>query len=201
MDEKEFASVVKTDERKLIEQLKSDSITAYKQLYELWVSRLYYFVFQYVKSEPVTDDIVQETFLRIWNNRSKLNPESSFKAYLFTVSYRLLLKELRRHLNNPLMGKYLEYQENLVVSGEYIEESIDIEQFQKVLMSVKRKLSPRQREIFELNKEREIPVADIAAKFSISEQVVRNQLSASLKIIRSELKNHTFLLSIFLLSF
>ncbi|MBO8459898.1 MAG: RNA polymerase subunit sigma-70, partial [Bacteroidetes bacterium] len=57
-----------------------------------------------------------------------------------------------------------------------------------------------QREIFELNKEQDIPVADIATRLSINEQVVRNQLSAALKTIRTELQNHAFLLSIFLLN-
>ena len=74
------------DEKDLIRKLKSGSASAYKELYEQWVSRLYGFVYRYVKSEAVTDDIVQETFLRIWTNRSGLNPESSFKSYLFSPS-------------------------------------------------------------------------------------------------------------------
>ncbi|MFR8939282.1 MAG: RNA polymerase sigma factor [Phocaeicola coprocola] len=35
----------------------------------MWVSRLYQFVYQYLKSEETTDDVVQETFYRIWINR------------------------------------------------------------------------------------------------------------------------------------
>ena len=75
------------DEKDLIQKLKSGSTPAYKELYERWVSRLYSFVYRYVKSETVADDIIQETFLRIWSNRSGLNPESSFKSYLFTISW------------------------------------------------------------------------------------------------------------------
>ena len=56
-------------EEELILAVKTGSERAYKQLYELWVSRLYRFVFQYLKSEEATDDVVQETFLRIWTNR------------------------------------------------------------------------------------------------------------------------------------
>lgn len=188
------------DEKDLIQKLKSGSAAAYKELYEQWVSRLYEFVFRYIKSEDATDDIVQETFLRIWINRSRLNPESSFKSYLFTISWHLLLKELRRQLNNPSMGEYIEYQNDLSVSEEYIESNIDFEHFRIALIQAKQKLSPRQREIFELNKEQDIPVADIATRLSINEQVVRNQLSAALKTIRTELQNHAFLLSIFLLN-
>ena len=79
-------------EKALIEGLKSGSEPCYNRLYKLWVSRLYRFVYGYVKSESITDDIVQETFLRIWTHRAELNPELSFKSYLFTISYHLLLR-------------------------------------------------------------------------------------------------------------
>lgn len=188
------------DEKDLIQKLKSGSTSAYKELYERWVSRLYSFVYRYVKSETATDDIVQETFLRIWSNRNGLNPESSFKSYLFTISWHLLLKELRRQLNHPSMEEYLAYQNGPAESEEYIESNIDFEHFHTTLMRAKQKLSPRQREIFELNKEQDIPIAEIAQRLSIHEQVVRNQLSAALKILRIEFQSHAFLLSIFLLN-
>lgn len=195
-----MAPTDKMDEKDLIKELKSGSTSAYKELYEQWVDRLYSFVYRYVKSEAATDDIIQETFLRIWSNRSGLNPESSFKSYLFTISWHLLLKELRRQLNHPSMEEYLAYQNGPSVSEEYIESNIDFEHFRTALMHAKQKLSPRQREIFEWNKEQDMPIADIAKKLSISEQVVRNQLSAALKTIRAELQSHAFLLSIFLLN-
>lgn len=47
--------------------------------------------------------------LRIWSNRANLNPDVSFKSYLFTIAYHFLLKEMRRQLNNPLMEDYVEY--------------------------------------------------------------------------------------------
>lgn len=52
------------DERTLIIGLRFGSEECYKALYDLWFSRLYQFVLRYVKSESVTDDIVQDTFLK-----------------------------------------------------------------------------------------------------------------------------------------
>lgn len=189
------------NEKDLILKLRTGSVSAYKELYERWISRLYAFIYHYVKSEAVTDDIIQETFIRIWVNHESLNPDCSFKSYLFTISYHLLLKELRRQLKNPLLEEYIEYQDQISTSVDGIEDDFDLERFRMLLIQAKNKLSPRQREIFELNKEQIVSVSDIAIQLSISEQVVRNQLSAALKIIRSELKNYTLLLAIFLLNF
>ncbi len=221
---------------------------AYQTLYEMWVSRLYQFVYQYLKSEETTDDVVQETFYRIWINRKKLDAESSFKAYLFTIAYHLLLKELRRQLNNTSMEEFIEYNDNIRTSGdeaekqidfdqfckalkqakekltprqrentsmeEFIEyndnirtsgdeaeKQIDFDQFCKALKQAKEKLTPRQREIFELNKEQNLSVAEIAEQLCIKEQVVRNQLSTALKIIRTELQQYSFILLLFLSHF
>lgn len=178
------------DEKRLILSVKSGSEKAYRTLYEMWVSRLYQFVYQYVKSEETTDDVVQETFYRIWINREKLDAESSFKAYLFTIAYHLLLKELRRQLNNTSMEEFIEYNlrfasedyDNIRTSGDEAEKQIDFDQFCKALKQAKEKLTPRQREIFELNKEQNLSVAEIAEQLCIKEQVVRNQLSTALKI-------------------
>lgn len=134
-------------------------------------------MYQYVKSEETTDDVVQETFYRIWINREKLDAESSFKAYLFTIAYHLLLKELRRQLNNTSMEEFIEYNDNIRTSGDEAEKQIDFDQFCKALKQAKEKLTPRQREIFELNKEQNLSVAEIAEQLCIKEQVVRNQLS------------------------
>lgn len=187
------------DEKHLLMEISSGSAESFQKLYERWVSRLYSFVYRYVKSEDVADDIVQETFFRVWSNRQRLDPFCSFKSYLFTISYHLLLKELRRQLNNPSMEDYVEYESRMSISGEYIEKHIDFEQFKEELAKAKTKLTPRQREIFELNKEQGVPVSDIAFRLSITEQVVRNQLSASLKVIRAELQQYACMLTLFFL--
>lgn len=189
------------NESLLIKGVKNGSDSSFRILYNYWVSKLYSYVFRYVKSEAVTDDIVQETFLRVWNYRERLNPEQSFKAYLFTISYHLLLKELRHQINHPLMEQFMIYQydeQKTSNEGEYI---VDFEHFCLALEKAKQKLTPRQREIFEMNKELNISVSDIAKELSITEQVVRNQLTAALKVIRPELKHCFNLLVLFILDF
>lgn len=190
-----------TDEKALIAEVKRGSEDSFKMLYKLWVSRLYGFVYHYVKSESTTDDIVQETFVRIWTHRETLNSDYSFKAYLFTISYRLLLKELRHQLNNPLVEEFVDYQNQLATPANEAERKMEFDHFIIALEKAKSTLSPRQREIFEMNKELNYSIAEIAEKLNITEQVVRNQLSASLKVIRGELQQYIPLLLLFLMDF
>ena len=186
-------------DEELVNLIKNDSEQAYKELYLRWASRLYRFVYQYVKSESITDDIVQETFLKIWQNRDTLETNTSFKSYIFTIAYHSLLKELKRQVNNPLMEDYVEYQDRMMTSGDEIPKELDYDEFIKALAKAKHILSPRQREIFELSKEYGMSVAEISDKLSITEQVVRNQLSAALKVLRVELASFHLLFLYFIL--
>lgn len=185
-------------QRKILLSVRNGSEKAYQELYEQWVSRLYGFVFQYLKSKDATDDVVQETFLRIWSNRANLNPDVSFKSYLFTIAYHFLLKEMRRQLNNPLMEDYVEYLNRSSTETAEAESLMCYDQFVNALEKGKQYLSPRQRIIFEMNKEYGMSISEISEKLSITNQVVRNQLCMALKILRVELRQYYPLLLLFL---
>lgn len=182
------------DEKTLVMELCSGSEKAYNLLYRQWVSRLYRFVYGYVKSKSITEDIVQETFVRLWLHRSELNPEKSFKSYIFTISYHLLLKELRHQLQNPLVESYITYLSDVKTSDNEASSVVEYDEFEKALLLAKGKLSPRQREIFELNKEKNISIADIANELAINEHSVRKCLSAALKVIRTELSDFSYII-------
>ena len=188
------------EERRLLKELTEGSEFSFNALYNLWASRLYHFAFSYLKSDSAAKDVVQETFVKIWSNRTSINPDASFKAYLFTISYHYLLKELRRQLNHPQMEDYLDFKKDLI-STDNVEAKYDFDLFLKELEVAKQKLTPRQREIFVLNKEYNLSVTEIASRLSITEQVVRNQLSAALKVLRNELSNYSYLFILFTIYF
>ena len=77
------------------------------------------------------------------------------------------------------------------------ENKLSFEEFNHRLEIAKQKLTPRQRELFELNKEQGITITEIAAKALISEQSVRNQLSQALHVLRKELGKYALLFSLF----
>lgn len=188
------------EEKRLLKELTEGSECSFNALYTLWASRLYHFAFSFLKSDSAAKDVVQETFVKIWTNRESINLDTSFKAYLFTISYHFLLKELRRQLNHPQMDSYLEVKQELVATDD-LEAKYDFDLFLKELELAKQKLTPRQREIFILNKEYNLSITAIASQLSITEQVVRNQLSAALKLLRSELSNYSYLFILFTIHF
>lgn len=186
-------------EQMYIERLRNGSYEDFTKLYKLYASRLYAFAFGLTRSEDLAKDIVQETFIKVWVRRELINLDMSFKSFLFTMARNQLLNEFRRQVNSPLFMDDVAYAEPSEGSEATVERKISIDEFNLGLEQAKQTLTPRQRELFELNKEQGLSVQEIVTKISITEQSVRNQLSQALQVLKKELGRYSFLLTLFFL--
>ncbi|MDE7127932.1 MAG: sigma-70 family RNA polymerase sigma factor, partial [Bacteroidales bacterium] len=153
-------------------------------LYDYYYPGLYQFCYSYVKSSEIAREIVHDSFVRLWENRDRLDESRSAKNYLFTISRNQLIKEIRRQMKNPLLRDYIEFAGGIGTDARIM---YDYDTFVAGVEKAKMALSPRQREIYVKNKEEGIPVKEIASELGIGEQVVRNQLSAALSKVRAVL--------------
>jgi len=185
-----------------IQGLKNGSYTDFKILYKEFSGNLFGFVYSLTKSESITKDIVQETFIKVWLNRENIDPQMSFKSYLYKIAKNNIIDDFRKQINSPVFEDYMEYCDNPHLSNlENIELQLDLDTFIKQLNVVKEKLTLRQREIFELCKEQGLSSSEVAEKLNLSEQTVYNTLSLVMKILKKELSYSSFLSALFLTFF
>lgn len=180
-------------EKDYINGLIANSYKDFTCLYEIYAPQLYAFVFKLTRSKIQTKDILQETFIKIWVHRKQTDPDQSFKSYIFTIARNLVLNEFRKNINNPILSDYIEYCNLEELSENPTEQKIDFDEFNQRLQKAKKKLTPRQKEIFEMNKEYGLSIQEIASQIAISEQSVRNQLSAAIQQLRNEMKEYLLL--------
>ena len=90
----------------LIKKVKQGSYEDFTRLYFMYADLLYGFVLNLTKSPDDAEDILQETFLRIWQTKENLSLETSFKSYLYTTArirtaalaiFRYFILRTRRH--------------------------------------------------------------------------------------------------------
>lgn len=167
---------------------------AFEYMYRQYVDRLYGFVFGLLKSAIQTQDVVQEVFIAVWEHRHTIDPNLSFKAYLFTIAHRRVLNEFRKQVNQPHFSDYMDYIDALPSSDDPVFRAIDFDIFRDQLKKAKTMLTDRQRNIFELHVEKGFSVAEIAEEFLINQQSVRNSLAISRSILKKELETYKPLL-------
>ena len=90
----------------LIERLCLSDIDAFDQIFDRYGGKLYGFTIRYLKSKEESEELVQDVFLKIWQNRKNLRKETYFKSYLFTITYHKICHILRkRHIHLEIIEK------------------------------------------------------------------------------------------------
>lgn len=172
----------------LLNLLKEGDMLAFDAIYERYCKRIFAFVVRYVKSETDAEEIVQEVFLKIWENKNKIDVYSSFESYIFTISYNSTISLLRKRVTEK---KYIDYLKNLQVAENVFEltDEVYYTELNGQIQSLLSELTPRQKEIFLLSREEGLTHDEIAKKLGISSNTVKNHIVTTLNFLRTKIDN------------
>lgn len=126
------------------------------------------------------DDVVQESFLRIWRTAT-LQPIASAKAFLYTAARRLAIDRLRRNKRSPIVA--VTDVERLSVPDGRADAAAATQRAEAVALLVEavEALPSRCREIFILRRLQGVPQREIAARLGLSEQTVQVQAARGMR--------------------
>jgi len=168
-------------------RLQKGDVEAFDLLYEKYSGKLYLFGLKYLKSSAEAEELVQSVFLKIWENRKRIDKELSFRSFLFTVAYNDICKLFRKR---NYLKKFISdtIYEN-IQSSTRMEESIDFQSVLNRVQQIINKLPERQKEIFIKSKLEGKTTKEIAEELRLSPGTIDNYISETLKFIRSRLCN------------
>jgi RNA polymerase sigma-70 factor (ECF subfamily) len=171
-------------EQKLIALLQKGSMAAFEGLFEQYSQKLYRFSFSYLKSESEAEDVVQEVFLKIWENRSSLKTETSFQSYLFTIAFNSIRKSFNKKARqNQFHADLLDF---LSVDNLSLETHPDYEALLSKLELLIDQMPERRKEIFLKRKKEGMSVRNIAETMNISPKTVENQITEAMNYLKKE---------------
>jgi RNA polymerase sigma-70 factor (family 1) len=168
-------------------QLADGNPIAIEELYNIYYPRLYNFSKTFLKLNDGIDDILQEVFIKIWQNRKNIITTATFNAFIFTVTRNLLLNELRGRLNNQKMkdkvGKL-----TIPIEYSFIEQSEYLDLKEKVDRAIN-ELPVRQKEVFNLSRIQGYSHKEIAEQLHITSKAVEFHIAKAIVLIRKKLLN------------
>jgi RNA polymerase sigma factor, sigma-70 family/RNA polymerase sigma-70 factor, Bacteroides expansion family 1 len=175
-------------ERSLVIRLIAGDEDAFCELYATYKNRLIYFAMRFLKSREYAEDIFQDAFTVIWESRRFINPNTSFSAYLYTIVRNRILNQLRElanenHLKEQILSQAIDYNNNT-------NNEIFADELQELISRALQQLTPRQREIFKMSREKQMTHKEIADTLGISINTVQEHISVSLHSIRSYLEKN-----------
>lgn len=184
------------DEKLLVSKLRNSEVKSFDILFGKYSEKLYRFSFSLLKNNEDSKEIVQETFFRVWEKRREIDSSKSFKSFLFTISYHLIIDQLRLKLKDQEYRSFLkEYfkTEELRLNSEP-----DYETLNRQITAIIEELPAKRKQIFTLSREKGLTHKDIAGQLNISVKTVENQINLALKLIKSRLGNDIFPVMLFL---
>jgi len=173
-------------EKQLVEKLKQSDTVAYESLYLLYVQRLYGFVLRMAKSPELAEDVVQDIFVKLWENRQQLDPEQSFKSYIFTMAKNQLLNFIKRKAHESrIVNEILAH----VPRGSRPSDNMILEnEIQHLLDEALSSLPPQRKLIFELCRIQGLTYKQAAEQLGLSDSTINSQMVKAIKTVKEFLK-------------
>ncbi|TCC99655.1 RNA polymerase sigma factor [Pedobacter hiemivivus] len=173
------------NEIELLQLTANGDTNAFAKLYGHYKSLVYRFIYKYLKSPQLTDDLTQEIFLKIWETKEMLKDRVAFKSYLFTIS--------RNHTLNFLKRSSIDQTAKNIILSNYVltdslEEDLQTKDYLEYLQTILTSLTPQNREVFRLCRQEYKSYEEAAELLGISRNAVKKHMMKSMRVLGDAVK-------------
>lgn len=155
-------------------------------LFRVHYNALCGFVFRYVRSHEIAEDLVQDTFFRLWMQRRREGRIEAEKAYLFTAARNLAINYLRRRKIEE------RWQEQSPDDSRHpvADDGLELGELESTVCRTIERLPERCRLIFTMSRQQGLTYGEIARVLGISVKTVETQMGRALKVLRGTVSRH-----------
>ena len=166
----------------LVRSLKNGDLGSFEKIYKMYYSKLHGFSRKFHLTALQPDDFVQQTFLKLWDERGQLSEDILLDKQLFVICRNLILNHLKREKK---IVSNQDYQLYLYEASNRPIELASMEELNKLNASIK-KLPQKRREIFKLHKIENLTYEEIAEFLCISKKTIANHIYLASNFLKEE---------------
>lgn len=178
-----FDDTATVSDERLTERVRASDEGAFRLLFERYQPVLFRSMMAAVGDRDEAHEIVQETFVRVWDHRRTLRPDLPFLGYLLRIARNLVRDAAKRRGVRAKYGSDLPAP--IPPDGADPEAALRQQLMNEAISEILRTALPDKcREVFLLSRLEGWPNAEIAAHLGISPKTVENQVTKALRIVR-----------------
>lgn len=170
------------NETELLQLAAGGGQAAFAELFMQNRHKLFSFLMRLTQSPEATEDVIQDIFMKLWRNRVSLTEIDNFSSYLFRMAQNQCITQFRRMAKETLILSKL--ASDAPASRSTTEDLLAAKEVQEQLQLAVAKLTPQQKLVFTLSREKGLKYEEIAAELNISASTVKNHMIDALRIIR-----------------
>ncbi|MCK0131324.1 sigma-70 family RNA polymerase sigma factor [Flavobacteriaceae bacterium F08102] len=174
----------------LAKAIKKGDQKAFKVIHDLNYVKLTAYINGFTKNEFETEDILQETFIKLWNSRDKIDVIKNINSYLYKTAYYTYIDKYRKEKKELSTLDSWKYKRLIEAIEE--DDEINKKRIKKLKLAIE-KLPARCKEVFILCKYENLTYKQIANRLEISPKTVQAQMGKAYSIIREKFRDNIFL--------
>lgn len=169
----------------IIEGIAEGNEKAFSMLFYTYLPKLYPYVLKFSKSPAGAQEIIQETFIRIWLYRDKISDIENLSSWLFKLASNECYSYLRKKVltdkfSNPILSE--------PAPVDLVQEWYDGKDLKRLVAEAVQLLPAQRQKIYRMSRDQYKTIPQIAAELGLSVNTVKNTLVVSLKSIREYLE-------------
>ncbi|MGX5817875.1 sigma-70 family RNA polymerase sigma factor [Chitinophaga lutea] len=169
---------MESEEIKLVDALRKDSVEAFNALYRMYFSSVYANILRLVREPEAAQDILQEVFIRLWEKRHTLREGHAAGNWLFVVSYNRSVNYLRGDLRRRLQLESIA-EMPAPADDDWMVTSLQLDMLEKAI----EQLPPQRKKVFLLCKVQGKTYAEAASELQISHYTVKEHIVKASRFI------------------
>lgn len=178
------------NEKHVLLKLSKGDEKAFEAIYNEYQPKLFLYIFPFTnRSKELTEEIIQNVFVKLWIRRETLIAIENFPKYFFRMA------------RNQFLDMKLKIKKEAIITNEIPEkdhelrspiiERIALKEYSEVAKWAVNSLSPQRKKIFLLRYEGDFSIDEIADSLKISKNSVKKQLYEGVNFIKGYLKKHS----------
>lgn len=182
--------ILPENERLLLQRASDGDEEAFASLFHAYRDKLFSFIYRLSQSRETAEDVVQDVFLKIWQQRGRLNVIDNFNAFLYRMSYNHTINLLKRSSKETLV--LMEASQRQRTAPALPDEQLIYDAIQQYIADVVSHLPPQQKAVYTLSREEHLKQDEIARRLDISLSTVQNHMTQALRTIREKLSGKRY---------
>jgi len=162
--------------------------SAFESIYRRYARQLLVIAMRKTGDREISEDIIQDVFLSLYDNKRNAHNLNSLPAYLYVI----LKNEILTHYRRSLVSK--KYEDRLVLSyreqDDTTQDLIETKQLEQLLIEEIEKLPPQCKTVFKLSRHQHLKNKEIATRLNISENTVEQHMRKAIRILRGALLHY-----------
>jgi RNA polymerase sigma-70 factor (ECF subfamily) len=174
------------DKELLLRVAKGDEL-AFRAVYDFYKARFHAAAFKMTRSADDAEEIVQEVFITLWNQRTKVGGAQNPVNYFYKILHNTIYSHFRKLAHERQLKLKVAGNERDADESPVEERLIDKEELE-ILEAVITQLPPQQQLVYRLSKQQGLTREQIAEKLKISPNTVKNHLAVASEFVREHVK-------------